>query len=44
VRYPREGHGVRETAHVVDLIDRSVEWYSRWFGFGNELTVPRSQL
>lgn len=31
VRYPREGHGVRETAHVVDLIDRSVEWYERWF-------------
>ena len=31
VRYPREGHGVRETGHVVDLIDRSVEWYRRWF-------------
>ena len=24
VRDPREGHGVRETAHAVDLIDRSV--------------------
>ena len=32
VRYPREGHGVRETAHVVDLIDRSVAWYRRHFG------------
>jgi len=31
VRYPREGHGVRETGHVVDLIDRSVAWYRRWF-------------
>ena len=31
VRYPREGHGVRETAHMVDLIDRSVQWYRRWF-------------
>ena len=31
VRYPREGHGVRETAHVVDLVDRSVQWYRRWF-------------
>ncbi|MFC1640105.1 prolyl oligopeptidase family serine peptidase [Gemmatimonadota bacterium] len=31
VRYPREGHGVRETGHVVDLIDRSTEWYRRWF-------------
>jgi dipeptidyl aminopeptidase/acylaminoacyl peptidase len=32
VRYPREGHGVRETGHVVDLVDRSVAWYRRWFG------------
>jgi dipeptidyl aminopeptidase/acylaminoacyl peptidase len=31
VRYPREGHGVRETKHVVDVIDRSVGWYDRWF-------------
>jgi dipeptidyl aminopeptidase/acylaminoacyl peptidase len=31
LRYPREGHGLQETAHVVDLIDRSVEWYRRWF-------------
>ena len=31
VRYPREGHGIRETAHVVDTIDRSIEWYRRHF-------------
>ena len=31
VRYPREGHGVRETKHVVDVIDRSLAWYDRWF-------------
>ncbi|HKO14885.1 MAG TPA: S9 family peptidase [Gemmatimonadaceae bacterium] len=31
LRYPREGHGVRETAHVVDVIDRSLGWYDRWF-------------
>ena len=31
VRYQREGHGVRETGHMVDLIDRSVDWYRRWF-------------
>jgi len=31
VRYPREGHGVRETAHVVDLIERSIAWYRRHF-------------
>jgi len=27
VRYPREGHGLRETAHVVDAIERSIAWY-----------------
>lgn len=34
VRYPREGHGVRETKHAIDLIDRSIAWYDRWFGAG----------
>ena len=27
VRYPREGHGLREPKHIVDLIDRSIRWY-----------------
>ncbi len=31
VRYPREGHGVRETAHAVDLIERSIAWYEKHF-------------
>jgi dipeptidyl aminopeptidase/acylaminoacyl peptidase len=31
VRYPREGHGFRETKHVVDSIDRSIAWYERHF-------------
>jgi dipeptidyl aminopeptidase/acylaminoacyl peptidase len=26
-RYPREGHGLREPKHIVDLIDRSIRWY-----------------
>lgn len=34
VRYPREGHGVRETAHVADSIDRSIAWYERYFQSG----------
>lgn len=34
VRYPREGHGVRETDHVIDLLNRSTAWYERWFGAG----------
>ncbi|MBI4486163.1 MAG: S9 family peptidase [Acidobacteria bacterium] len=31
LRYPREGHGLREPKHVVDSIDRSIEWYERFF-------------
>jgi dipeptidyl aminopeptidase/acylaminoacyl peptidase len=31
VRYPREGHGIRESKHVVDSIDRSIEWYEKHF-------------
>jgi len=31
VRYPREGHGIRESRHVVDSIDRSIRWYERHF-------------
>lgn len=32
LRYPREGHGLRETKHVVDALDRSIDWYDRHFG------------
>jgi dipeptidyl aminopeptidase/acylaminoacyl peptidase len=31
VRYPREGHGVRESRHMVDWIDRSIAWYEQHF-------------
>jgi dipeptidyl aminopeptidase/acylaminoacyl peptidase len=31
LRYPREGHGLRESAHVVDSIDRSIAWYEKYF-------------
>ena len=31
VRYPREGHGVRESKHVVDSIDRCIAWYEKHF-------------
>jgi dipeptidyl aminopeptidase/acylaminoacyl peptidase len=31
VRYPREGHGIRESRHVVDSIDRSIRWYASHF-------------
>jgi dipeptidyl aminopeptidase/acylaminoacyl peptidase len=31
VRYPREGHGLAEPGHVVDLLDRSAAWYEKHF-------------
>ncbi len=31
LRYPREGHGLREPRHVVDSINRSMDWYERHF-------------
>lgn len=37
VRYPREGHGLRETKHVADAMERSMAWYDRWFA------APRTQ-
>ena len=29
LRYPREGHSLREPRHVVDAMERSVAWYER---------------
>ncbi|HME09123.1 MAG TPA: S9 family peptidase, partial [Bryobacteraceae bacterium] len=31
VRYPREGHGLREPRHVVDWTERSMRWYEQHF-------------
>jgi dipeptidyl aminopeptidase/acylaminoacyl peptidase len=31
VRYPREGHTIRESKHIVDQIERSVAWYENHF-------------
>jgi dipeptidyl aminopeptidase/acylaminoacyl peptidase len=31
VRYPREGHGIREVKHVEDTITRSLAWYDKYF-------------
>jgi dipeptidyl aminopeptidase/acylaminoacyl peptidase len=43
VRYPREGHGLRETKHVVDSIDRSVAWYERHFPKAGSERVTNTQ-
>jgi dipeptidyl aminopeptidase/acylaminoacyl peptidase len=39
VRYPREGHGMRETNHIVDTIERSMAWYDRHFTQGRAQTT-----
>jgi dipeptidyl aminopeptidase/acylaminoacyl peptidase len=31
LRYPREGHGMRETQHVADFLERSISWYEKHF-------------
>ena len=41
VRYPREGHGVRETKHQIDVIDRSIAWYEKHFQSAGASTEAR---
>jgi dipeptidyl aminopeptidase/acylaminoacyl peptidase len=36
VRYPREGHGIREIGHQIDLIERSIAWYEKHFPTAGE--------
>ena len=31
VRYPREGHGLSETGHQIDSMDRCIAWYEKHF-------------
>ena len=40
VRYPREGHGLREPKHQVDAINRAFEWYDRHFAAPQPKPVP----
>jgi dipeptidyl aminopeptidase/acylaminoacyl peptidase len=43
VRYPREGHGIRETKHVVDSIDRGIGWYEKHFSKASTERVTNTQ-
>ena len=40
VRYPREGHGIREIGHQIDLIKRSIAWYEKHFPPGEAAQTP----
>lgn len=42
VRYPREGHGLREPDHVVDAIVRSLAWHQRFLKPTGQSTKPPS--
>lgn len=32
LRYPREGHGIQEPNHVIDLMNRQLEWFDSHLG------------
>ncbi|OKJ39145.1 dipeptidyl aminopeptidase [Streptomyces sp. CB01580] len=34
VLYPREGHGIRERNHQLDLLRRTRDWFDRWLVLG----------
>jgi dipeptidyl aminopeptidase/acylaminoacyl peptidase len=29
IRYPREGHGISEPNHQIDLVGRQLEWFEK---------------
>jgi dipeptidyl aminopeptidase/acylaminoacyl peptidase len=43
VRYPREGHGLSETKHQIDSMDRSMDWYEKHFPRSGEERVTNVQ-
>jgi dipeptidyl aminopeptidase/acylaminoacyl peptidase len=43
VRYPREGHGIRETKHVIDSTERCIAWYEKHFPRPNAEGVTNVQ-
>lgn len=38
-RYPREGHGIQEPNHVIDLTARQLEWFDSHLGIKREKAV-----
>ncbi|HET7206104.1 MAG TPA: S9 family peptidase [Terriglobales bacterium] len=43
LRYPREGHGLSETKHQIDAMDRSIAWYQKHFPKPGEEAVTNVQ-
>jgi dipeptidyl aminopeptidase/acylaminoacyl peptidase len=49
LRYPREGHGIQEPNHQIDLIGRQLEWFDSHLGIKREKSaeekpMPASEL
>lgn len=36
LRYPREGHGIQEPNHQIDLFQRQLEWFDARLGIKRE--------
>ncbi len=43
LRYPREGHGLSETRHQIDSMDRSIAWYDQHFPAQGTTSVTNVQ-
>lgn len=43
LRYPREGHGLAETKHQIDSIDRLIAWYDKHFAAPGTTGAPNVQ-
>jgi dipeptidyl aminopeptidase/acylaminoacyl peptidase len=39
VRYPREGHGIQEPNHLIDLLRRQLEWFDKHLKPASERTA-----
>ncbi|AMG75940.1 S9 family peptidase [Sphingopyxis granuli] len=44
LRYPREGHGMRETQHIADFLQRSIDWYETHFSSEPRTTTVNTRM
>ncbi|MFZ4627186.1 MAG: S9 family peptidase [Blastocatellia bacterium] len=43
LRYPREGHGIQEPNHIIDLVGRQLAWFDRHLGIKREPAPPSTE-
>jgi dipeptidyl aminopeptidase/acylaminoacyl peptidase len=43
LRYPREGHGMRETQHIANFLNRSIAWYDKYFQASRASSAARGR-